>query len=715
MFWNFFSTFLFSRVHNFFHAFKVYIKGIRDLKKLSLKSDLFKMGKKTKLQDLNDQDMDELTNFEDLIAEKQVRRKKLKPTIEQEESSDMNEEIDEEYDDDDDEMNYNEESDEELIFDEDLDEEESNKDDIEDNEIEKEFEDMEDEEIDEEEFEDQESEVEDESDNFNRDLLKKIKINDKKISEWSRQLNDEPNKQVLTEIVTSLRVAVKCISGKSTSLRVEAANYFNPLLKLVLIDFLPAIHKLLKLDNKIEQDRTQLRTIRPKKSQYWKKYSAIIKVYLKTMLDIVDNFTDDTILSTLLKHILDLVPFYLCFAVQIKRILKTVSQLWSEGKEENRVLSFLILIRMLREQKSELISYIMKKLYISYIKNCKYTNEENFAMINFMKQSLVELYSLDQGIAYQHAFIYIRQCAINLRTSMMSNKKEGYKTVYNWQYVHSLLLWVQTISCLHPSDILKPLIFPLTQVLLGTIKLVPSSRYMPLRLHLVKALIKLSTSTNTFIPILPYLTEVLEMLERTKKYKSTTVENEEKIKNFNVILKVPNDFVNHSRFAELTIKHVHDLILEYTAQQSHLISFPELILVSNVRIRKFLKNWKNPNDCKQLKQLLDKIIESSKFIELKRKSSPIGVTEFDKVDAFENDMKLNGTPLMRFFESQKQKEDKQAPKQKPKAIESNNSKTKNFKSAKSAKSVENLKPTKNFKSFKNKKQFKNKTKKNRSA
>lgn len=92
----------------------------------------------------------------------------------------------------------------------------------------------------------------------------------------------------------------------------------------------------------------------------------------------------------------------------IKRILKNVSQLWSEGKEENRVLSFLILIRMLREQKSELINYIMKKLYISYIKNCKYTNEDNFAMINFMKQSLVELYSLDQGVAYQHAFIYIR-------------------------------------------------------------------------------------------------------------------------------------------------------------------------------------------------------------------------------------------------------------------------------------------------------------------
>lgn len=612
------------------------------------------MGKKTKrLQAADEEEMNELVNFDDLVEESsKVRKKKFKPAIEHADEADdsAGDLIDE-----DEELSF----DEEGLDDEDLDDEELDDEDLDDEDIEmdgdangdeEDEEDLEDEEIDPEEFEDfEESDQEDENDDLNRNLLRKIKVNDKKIQEWSRQLSEEPTKQVLTEIVTALRIAVKCVSGKSTKLRVEAANYFNPLLKLVLIDFLPAIHKVLKLDEKAA-DRSELRTVRPKKSQYWKKYNALIKVYLKTMLDIVDNFTDDTILSTLLKHILDLVPFYLCYVVLIKRILKAISQLWSEGREENRVLSFLILIRMLREQKSELISYIMKKLYISYVKNCKFTNEENFAMINFMKQSLVELYSLDQGVAYQHAFIYIRQCAINLRTSMMSNKKEGYKAVYNWQYVHSLLLWVQTIACLHPSDVLKPLIYPLTQVILGTIKLVPSSRYVPLRLHLIKALVKLSTATNTFIPVLPYLTEILDILERTKKYKSTPIDDKV---NFNVILKVPNDFVNHQRFAELCVQRVYDLTLEYTAQQSHLISFPELVLVYNVRVKKFLKNWKNPNDCKLLKQLMDKIIESAKLIENKRTASAISVTEFDKIDAFEQDMKLSVTPLMRFYETHK--------------------------------------------------------------
>jgi putative uncharacterized protein (fragment) len=91
-------------------------------------------------------------------------------------------------------------------------------------------------------------------------------------------------------------------------------------------------------------------------------------------------------------------------------------------------------------------------------------------MIIFMQQSLVELYSLDQEVAYQHAFIFIRQCAINLKNASLSKKKEDCQKVYNWPYVQSLLLWSRLLSNLYPTDVLKPLIHPLVQVTIGTIK-----------------------------------------------------------------------------------------------------------------------------------------------------------------------------------------------------------------------------------------------------
>ena len=85
------------------------------------------------------------------------------------------------------------------------------------------------------------------------------------------------------------------------------------------------------------------------------------------------------------------------------------------------------------------------------------------------------------------------------------------QAVYNWQFVHCLDLWSHMLGHVtHES--LRPLVYPLVQVMVGAIHLQSSARHYPLRLHIVRTLIELSQATATFVPVAPYLLEVSKAL-----------------------------------------------------------------------------------------------------------------------------------------------------------------------------------------------------------
>ena len=92
-----------------------------------------------------------------------------------------------------------------------------------------------------------------------------------------------------------------------------------------------------------------------------------------------------------------------------------------------------------------------------------------------MQRSLIEIYALNSKMTYEHVFVFIRQLGIHLRNAMNLKKKESYQAVYNWQFVHSLVLWSKLLSSQVKTtqgvdEYLFQLIYPLTQIIIGTIK-----------------------------------------------------------------------------------------------------------------------------------------------------------------------------------------------------------------------------------------------------
>lgn len=149
--------------------------------------------------------------------------------------------------------------------------------------------------------------------------------------------------------------------------------------------------------------------------------------------------------------------------------------IWSQYDEKSRVIAFVCLHKICSSPHEKNQDLIFKSLYLSFVRNAKFTSINTLPLINFMQRSLIEIFSINTKLAYEHVFVYIRQLAIHLRNAMNLRKKESFQAVYNWQYVHSLVLWSKMISVLSnptrdPNNHLQPLTYPLVQTITGTIK-----------------------------------------------------------------------------------------------------------------------------------------------------------------------------------------------------------------------------------------------------
>ena len=65
---------------------------------------------------------------------------------------------------------------------------------------------------------------------------------------------------------------------------------------------------------------------------------------------------------------------------------------------------------------------------------------------------MVEIYSLDYASSYQHAFVYVRQLSLHLRSTLKEHTLKSFRTVNCWQYVHCLRLWLAVLAAAYSSE-----------------------------------------------------------------------------------------------------------------------------------------------------------------------------------------------------------------------------------------------------------------------
>ncbi|KAG8743763.1 Nucleolar Complex 2 protein [Ceratobasidium sp. 414] len=257
------------------------------------------------------------------------------------------------------------------------------------------------------------------------------------------------------------------------------------------------------------------------------------------------------------------------------------------------------------------------------------------------------------------AFLAIRRLALSSDEAIVDLvQKEAYKQVYNWQFVHCVDFWSLVLArgCedADKENELRPLIYPLVQIGLGAVSLIPSTRYHPLHLHILRSLHHLSSHTNTYVPIpahvLPILTTHLTPISGKPKSASGGILRPLDLAS---TIRAPAQYMKTHILAESVVAEAVLLMVESVPAQS--VAFPEVVVPLTSTLRRALKRSSSSATGKKagvsgkvvsgIKALVEHLEESAKWTAERRTGLQFAPARWGEVEEWERGLKIEETPV----------------------------------------------------------------------
>lgn len=517
------------------------------------------------------------------------------------------------------------------------------------------------------------SEVEDSAEPEGRadGLIDEAEVSHAMVAKWKKAMEEQHSLRAMRQVVLAFRAAahVNEDEGKEYKYTISDPAVYHELL-VVTLQLVPKVlmHHLPVKESaagkvRVSTDNKKFKTLTP-----------LLKSHTASIQHLLESLSDEASLKLTLSTINPLLPYLLPFKKVLKGIVKTVVDIWSDASssEATRITAFLVVRRLTVIGDAGLREAVLKTVYQGLIKGARNTTIHTIQGINLMKNSAAELWGIDQTVGYTTGFTFIRQLAIHLRGSITNNSKESYKTVYNWQYVHSLDFW----SCVlaeHCSPLkeaeagkesqLRALIYPTVQVTLGAMRLIPTATYFPLRFHMMRSLLRLSRATGTYIPLAPSILEVLNSAEMKKPPKPSTL----KSLDFAINYKAQKSYLRTRVYQDGVGEQVAELLSEFFVLWSTNIAFPELALPVIVMMKRWLKDAQNKTSGNKNNKInsalilvVQKLEANSKFIEEKRQKVDFAPNNRAGVESFLKGFEWEKSPLGAYVVGQRKQREQRA-------------------------------------------------------
>ncbi|PGG97284.1 hypothetical protein AJ79_09270 [Helicocarpus griseus UAMH5409] len=484
------------------------------------------------------------------------------------------------------------------------------------------------------------------------------------VKKWQKSMKEQHSMRATRQAVLTFRSAAYMNEEDSKDRRytISDANVYHQVL-VTALEYVPEVlnHHLPVKENAIGKVKI------PLESKKFKTLTPLIKSHASSVHQLLTNISDAAALKLTLGSIAPMLPYLIPFRKLLKVILKTVVTIWSDSAstEATRITAFLIVRRLMVIGDSGIRGAVLKATYEGVVKGSRNTTAHTLSGVNLMKNSAAEIWGIDQNVSYTTGFSFIRQLAMHLRSSITHPSKDSYKTVYNWQYIHSLDFWSRVLSS-HCDAVaeatagktspLRPLIYPVVQITLGAMRLIPTAQYFPLRFQLTRALLRISLSTGTYIPLASALLEVLNSAEMRKPPKSSTL----RPLDFAISIRAPKSYLRTRVYQDGVGFEVAELLSEFFILWTKNIAFPELSLPVIVMLKRWLKEVssrssgnKNTKINQMIMLLVQKLEANSRWIEERRSKVTFAPRDRAEVEVFLKEVEWETTPLGAFVKTQR--------------------------------------------------------------
>ncbi|RKO96156.1 Noc2-domain-containing protein, partial [Caulochytrium protostelioides] len=488
------------------------------------------------------------------------------------------------------------------------------------------------------------------------------------VLQWRKQLEQCYRLPTLSRLVAAFQEAVKATVHKNAPNDGKPARFIIRDPKVANLTIAVArrtVSQVLSHHLKIKMPSTDSVSANkavtlPAELPTWKRCRGVVRRYISSMTDLIRQSHSTALLTFLLRNPQDLGVYAVCFARLKQTFLEVVAQKWALGETAVRAHAFMALRRIAIMFPHHALGDVYKFMYKQFSLLTKKYDARNALDATFTMNCMVELNGLHPATTYRFGFGQIKKLAMLLRKAMhtQSGKEENKQSLaalYAWSTYQTVALWRHTLVTYIPLEdaadgLMSLLVYPLTQIALGIMKLKCSSRYLPMHANLLRELVALCQGTGVFIPLAPYAIAMINLVLARKNVTKSTL----KPVPFHTTTRVANAYVGTVVYRQTVLNEASELLTDICGLQAHHIAFPEFVLPVMVQLRKMMK-IDNPQAqiavTKAVKPLLSKLRENADFINAKRKRVTFHPSDAEAVAAFELQLLEMGTPLGRHVQA----------------------------------------------------------------